>query len=70
MGKSGGENDPTMPPEERILERLTHERRKMPMVAVFSLHDEENLAYNGRSLSKFDDFDGGALVTKTRRIKV
>jgi len=60
-----------MPLEERILERFTRERRKMPKVAVFSIDDEEKLAYYGQSLSKFDDFDdGGILVMITRRIKV
>ena len=52
-----GENDPTMAPEERMLERFTKERQRSSKGAIFNLQDEEELTHYGQSLSKLDDFD-------------
>jgi nucleolar protein 14 len=63
-GRSGGivdrrfgENDPTMTPEERMLERFTKERQRSSRGAAFNLEDEDELTHYGQSLSKLDDFD-------------
>ncbi len=53
-----GENDPTMTPEERMLERFTKERQKISKASTFNLEDDEELTHYGQSLSNFDDFDG------------
>ncbi|KAI5123379.1 hypothetical protein M0805_006087 [Coniferiporia weirii] len=58
-----GENDPTMTPEERMLERFTKERQRAPRGAVFNLEDEDELTHYGQSLSKMDDFDDAGLGT-------
>lgn len=52
-----GENDPTMNPEERMLERFTKERQRASKGAAFNLEDEDELTHYGQSLSKLDDFD-------------
>lgn len=52
-----GENDPTMTPEERMLERFTRERQRESRGALFNLEEEEELTHYGQSLSKLDDFD-------------
>lgn len=52
-----GENDPTMTPEERMLERFTRERQRESKGALFNLEEEDELTHYGRSLSKLDDFD-------------
>ena len=56
-----GENDPTMPPEERMLERFTREKQKRARSAggeLFNLEDEDELTHFGQSLGGLrDDFD-------------
>ena len=52
-----GEDDPTMTPEERMLERFTRERQRTSKGALFDLNDEDELTHYGQSLSKLDDFD-------------
>lgn len=56
-----GENDPTMTPEERMLERFTRERQRASKGSAFNLEDEDDLTHYGQSLSKFDDFDNAGL---------
>lgn len=67
-GRSGGlldrrfgENDPTMTPEERMLERFTRERQRESKAALFNLEEEEELTHYGQSLSNLDDFDNVGL---------
>lgn len=57
-----GENDPTMAPEERMLERFTKERQRASRGAVFNLEDEDELTHYGQSLSKMDDFDDAGIM--------
>jgi len=57
-----GENDPTMPPEERMLERFTRERQRASKGLAFNLEDEEELTHYGKSLSALDDFDSAGLL--------
>ncbi|KAF9651692.1 Nop14-like protein [Thelephora ganbajun] len=52
-----GENDPTMTPEERMLERFTRERQRESKGAWFNLEEEDELTHYGQSLSKLDDYD-------------
>ncbi|TFY63142.1 hypothetical protein EVG20_g6438 [Dentipellis fragilis] len=52
-----GENDPTMTPEERMLERFTRERQRAAKGVSFNLEDDEELTHYGQSLSRLDDFD-------------
>ncbi|TFY55351.1 hypothetical protein EVJ58_g8307 [Rhodofomes roseus] len=56
-----GENDPTMTPEERMLERFTREHQRTSKGAAFNLEDEGELTHYGQSLSKLDDFDNVGL---------
>lgn len=56
-----GENDPTIAPEERMLERFTRERQRASKGALFNLEDEDELTHYGQSLSKLDDFDNVGL---------
>ncbi|OBZ70498.1 putative nucleolar complex protein 14 [Grifola frondosa] len=56
-----GENDPTMNPEERMLERFTRERQRASKGVAFNLEDEDELTHYGQSLSKLDDFDNVGL---------
>ena len=56
-----GENDPTMTPEERMLERFTRERQRESKGALFNLEEEEELTHYGQSLSNLDDFDNVGL---------
>ncbi|KAH9855079.1 Nop14-like protein [Lenzites betulinus] len=56
-----GENDPTMTPEERMLERFTRERQRASKGTAFTLDDEDDLTHYGQSLSKMDDFDNVGL---------
>ncbi|KAI9467126.1 Nop14-like protein [Lactarius psammicola] len=51
-----GENDPTLTPEERMLERFTRERQRASN-GTFNLEDDVDLTHYGQSLSKLDDFD-------------
>ena len=57
-----GESDPTMTPEERMLERFTKERQRASRGTVFNLEDEDELTHYGQSLSKMDDFDDAGIV--------
>lgn len=57
-----GENDPTMTPEERMLERFTRERQRASKGVTFNLEDEDELTHYGQSLSKLDDFDNTGLA--------
>ncbi|KAI0776188.1 Nop14-like protein [Trametes elegans] len=56
-----GENDPTMTPEERMLERFTRERQRASKGTAFNLDDDDELTHYGQSLSKLDDFDNVGL---------
>ncbi|EUC56175.1 Nop14 family protein [Rhizoctonia solani AG-3 Rhs1AP] len=56
-----GENDATMTPEERMLERFTHERQRQAKGAAFNLEDDEDLTHYGQSLNALDDFDGAGI---------
>lgn len=55
-----GENDPTMTPEEKMLERFTKEKQKRVRGGdIFNLDgDEDQLTHFGKSLGG-DDFDAG-----------
>ncbi|KAI5847010.1 nucleolar protein 14 [Tricharina praecox] len=63
-----GENDPTMAPEDRMLERFTREKqRRVRGGEIFNLEDEDELTHFGKSLGGLreigqgllkDDFDG------------
>ncbi|KZV76010.1 Nop14-like protein [Peniophora sp. CONT] len=57
-----GENDPTMTPEERMLERFTREKQRASRGTAFNLDDEDELTHYGQSLSKLDDFDNAGLT--------
>ena len=57
MDRRFGENDATMTPEERMLERFTRERQRSAKTSLFNLEDEEELTHYGQSLSKLDEFD-------------
>lgn len=61
MDRRFGENNPAMPPEERMLERFTRERQRASKGAAFNLEDEDELTHYGKSLSALDDFDGVGL---------
>ncbi|KAF8592596.1 Nop14-like protein [Ramaria rubella] len=56
-----GENNPTVTPEERMLERFTRERQRASKGMAFNLEDEDDLTHYGQSLSAMDDFDGVGL---------
>ncbi|KAI0053697.1 Nop14-like protein [Auriscalpium vulgare] len=56
-----GENDPTLTPEERMLERFTKEKQRASKGIAFNLEDESELTHYGQSLSKLDDFDNVGL---------
>ncbi|KAH9938114.1 nucleolar protein 14 [Fomitopsis serialis] len=56
-----GENDPTLTPEERMLERFTREHQRASKGAAFNLEDEDELTHYGQNLSKLDDFDNVGL---------
>ncbi|KAF9514135.1 hypothetical protein BS47DRAFT_1343462 [Hydnum rufescens UP504] len=57
-----GENDSTLTPEERMLERFTKERQRASRGVEFNLEDDEDLTHYGQSLSALDDFDGTGLA--------
>lgn len=57
MDRRFGENDPTMTPEERMLERFTRERQRESKGTLFNLEEEDELTHYGQSLSNLDDFD-------------
>jgi len=57
-----GENNPTMAPEERMLQRFTREMQRASKGVAFNLdNDNEELTHYGHSLSAMDDFDGVGL---------
>ncbi|KAG8715845.1 nucleolar complex protein 14 [Ceratobasidium sp. 423] len=56
-----GENDATMAPEERMLERFTRERQRQAKGTAFNLEDDEELTHYGQSLNALDDFDGAGI---------
>ncbi|KAF2403744.1 Nop14-like protein [Trichodelitschia bisporula] len=69
-----GENDPTMTPEERALERFTREKGKKHKSSLFDLEmdePEEQLTHMGRTLTLderdmlVDDFDAGNLSSNS-----
>lgn len=62
MDRRFGENDPSMAPEERMLERFTKERQRASRSSAFNLEDEDELTHYGQSLSALDDFDGAGLA--------
>lgn len=63
MDRRFGENDPTMAPEEKMLERFTQEKQSRHKHSMFDLEDdnEVELTHMGQSLSldaaPVDDFD-------------
>lgn len=72
MDRRFGENDPSMNPEEKMLERFTRERQmKSSKASLFNLEDEDDtyadgmgsniLTHSGQALSLADDFDEGDL---------
>lgn len=73
MDRRFGENDPSMNPEEKMLERFTRERQmKSSKGSLFNLEDEDDtyadgmggndiLTHSGQALSMADDFDEGDL---------
>ena len=56
-----GENDASIAPEERMLERFTKERQRRAKGVAFNLEDDEELTHYGQSLSALDDFDGAGI---------
>ncbi|TRM67830.1 nucleolar protein 14 [Schizophyllum amplum] len=62
-----GENDPTMTPEERMLERFTRERQRASKGSTFNLEDEDELTHYGQSLSNLDDFEANFITGQIDR---
>ncbi|RHZ78671.1 hypothetical protein Glove_158g41 [Diversispora epigaea] len=58
-----GENDPTLSPEDKMLERFTREKQRQSKLSLFNLGDEDDLTHYGQSLSLHDDFDEPDLVS-------
>ncbi|KAG8747065.1 nucleolar complex protein 14 [Ceratobasidium sp. 414] len=56
-----GENDASIAPEERMLERFTRERQRRSKGEAFNLEDDEELTHYGQTLSALDDFDGAGI---------
>lgn len=66
IDKRFGENNPSLTPEERMLERFTREKQKSSSKAtsMFNLDDDDedlSLTHYGQSLSTMDDFDDAGL---------
>ncbi|CAO3651469.1 unnamed protein product [Mucor hiemalis] len=65
IDKRFGENNPSLTPEERMLERFTREKQKSSKAtSMFNLDDDEedlSLTHYGQSLSNMDDFDDAGL---------
>ena len=57
MDRRFGENDPTMTPEDRMLERFTKERQRASRSALFNLDDGDILTHYCKTLTDTDDFD-------------
>jgi nucleolar protein 14 len=70
VDKRFGENDPSMAPEEKMLERFTLEKQRHHKHSAFDLEDDdmgEGLTHMGKSLSLdapalVDDFDETGLT--------
>ncbi|KIO32815.1 hypothetical protein M407DRAFT_211561 [Tulasnella calospora MUT 4182] len=56
-----GENNPHLTPEEKMLKRFTHERKKSSKLS-YNLEDEEELTHYGQSLNVLDDFERTGLA--------
>ena len=57
-----GENDPTMAPEDRMLERFTREKqRRVRGGEIFNLEDEDELTHCGKSLGGLREIGQGLL---------
>ncbi|KAI8087486.1 nucleolar protein 14, partial [Thamnidium elegans] len=65
IDKRFGENNPSLTPEERMLERFTREKQKSSSRStMYNLDDDEedlSLTHYGQSLSTMDDFDDAGL---------
>ncbi|OBZ82885.1 putative nucleolar complex protein 14 [Choanephora cucurbitarum] len=64
IDKRFGENNPSLTPEEKMLERFTREKQKTAKTSMFNLEDDEedlSLTHYGQSLSTMDDFDDAGL---------
>lgn len=65
IDKRFGENNPSLTPEERMLERFTREKQKSSgRSTMYNLDDDEedlSLTHYGQSLSTMDDFDDAGL---------
>jgi nucleolar protein 14 len=65
IDKRFGENNPSLTPEEKMLERFTKEKQKSSRGAsMFNLDDDDedlSLTHYGQSLSTMDDFDDAGL---------
>ncbi|EGX92237.1 rRNA maturation protein [Cordyceps militaris CM01] len=61
-----GENDPTMAPEDKMLERFAHEKQRAHKKnSMFDLEDDgpiSGLTHGGKSISFDDDDDGNVLA--------
>ena len=63
MDRRFGENDATLTPEERMLERFARERQRSSKGINFNLEDDdEELTHYGTSLAAIDDFEAGGLT--------
>ncbi|CAG8433583.1 10902_t:CDS:10 [Diversispora eburnea] len=63
-----GENDPTLSPEDKMLERFTREKQRQSKLSLFNLGDEDDLTHYGQSLSLHDDFNEPDLVSSDEGI--
>ncbi|KAI8052601.1 nucleolar protein 14 [Gilbertella persicaria] len=64
IDKRFGENNPSLTPEEKMLERFTREKQKSAKTSMFNLDDDDedlSLTHYGQSLSTMDDFDDAGL---------
>jgi nucleolar protein 14 len=64
IDKRFGESNPSLTPEEKMLERFTREKQKSSRAtSMFNLDDDEDLSltHYGQSLSNMDDFDDAGL---------
>jgi nucleolar protein 14 len=66
IDKRFGENNPSLTPEERMLERFTKEKQRSSKggSSLFNLDDDDDefsLTHYGQSLANMDDFDDAGL---------
>lgn len=65
IDKRFGESNPSLTPEEKMLERFTREKQKSSRAtSMFNLDDDDedlSLTHYGQSLSTMDDFDDAGL---------